>query len=201
MALTQSQVDSFAATTLDTNKWGSFGTVTTPGVTINMASQPGTTNYSGVTSNSSILDLTGSYAYSEIVNAGNQSIATWQVVAIATVKDANNALNFYVESSLLTAQKQVATVFTTVRGDTLYDTVKHKFLRIRESSGTIFFDYSSDRIQWTNYTSLANPFAITAVQLKVAAGYYTTQSASIIAKFDNFNVGPSAMLQLLGVGI
>lgn len=201
MALTQTLVDPFASTSLDTSKWTSFGTVTTPGATLNCASQPGTTNYSGLNSNDSIMDLTGSYAYSEIVTAGTQSVATWQVIAVAVVKDANNAVNFYVESSLLNAQKQVGGVFSTVRGDTLYDTVQHKFLRIRESGGTTFFDYSSDRMQWKNYTSLANPFAVTSVRVDVKAGYYTTQSASIVAKFDNFNVGSSAMMTLLGVGV
>jgi hypothetical protein len=42
-----------------------------------------------------------------------------------------------------------------MRSDVTYVGATHRFLRIRETGGTIFLDYSADRSSWTNYTSVA----------------------------------------------
>lgn len=59
--------------------------------------------------------------------------------------------------------------------------------RIRESGGTLYYDYSSDGSSWTNHTSVAlsgRPVSACAVQLAASAGSSAT--------FENFNVAPSA---------
>jgi trimeric autotransporter adhesin len=51
------------------------------------------------------------------------------------------------------------------------------WLRIRESGGTTYFDYSSDGMTWTNLCSIADPIVSDAVGLQIYAGYYGTETA------------------------
>lgn len=45
----------------------------------------------------------------------------------------------------------------------------HKYLRIRESGGTIYWDSSTNGTSWTNRASVANPFAVTDLYVQFAA--------------------------------
>jgi hypothetical protein len=72
-----------------------------------------------------------------------------------------------------------------------YDPVAHRWLRIRESAGTIYWDTSPDAIIWTNFTTWAHTF--TSAQLVHPNGGFSTYIGSSAATgdyalFDNFNL-------------
>ena len=46
----------------------------------------------------------------------------------------------------------------------------YRYFRIYENSGTVFWDYSSDGINWTNVLSAADPFDLTAVYVSLNMG-------------------------------
>lgn len=50
-----------------------------------------------------------------------------------------------------------------------YNPALHRFFRIREQSGTVYFDYSPDGSSWTGYGSMADPFDLTSVQVSIYA--------------------------------
>ncbi len=58
------------------------------------------------------------------------------------------------------------------------------YLRIRENSGTVYWDYSADGINWTNAFSEADPFSLTGVNVNL----YVTGSGSPPASIAWTNV-------------
>lgn len=67
-----------------------------------------------------------------------------------------------------------------------------RWLRLRESGGTIFWDTSSDAITWTNRYTRAADFAVTAVLGQLGSGIASgVPGGSVTALFDNVNVAPS----------
>lgn len=65
--------------------------------------------------------------------------------------------------------------------------VNHRFLRLRESGGTTYWDTSPDSIAWTAQRSVANPFLLSGVNpwIQVYRGTGTSHTTLVI---DNVNV-------------
>lgn len=154
----------------------------------------------GIINSTATYDLTASAVFSQLVAAGSQSMASWQAQPVFIKLDANNMVCWYINSGFIHAQKAVAGAFSDVLGTTAYDANVHKWFMIRESGGTIFWDFSTDGQKWTNYTSLANPFAITAISPTMQGGTYNPEASTTSCTIDNFNVSPAHGLALLGVG-
>lgn len=54
------------------------------------------------------------------------------------------------------------------------------YLRIRESSGTVYWDYSADGVSWTNAFSEADPFALTDVTVNLYITGSGTPAAEVV---------------------
>lgn len=131
-------------------------------------------------------DLTSSYFLTEVVNVGNQSLVSHEVIAGARA-DTNNGFWFTAGGGFLKAFKRIGGVNTQVGSSLTLNTNQHKWWRIREVSGTLFWDTSPNSSDWKVQWSLANPFAITAVQPYLQSGCYATEASASLAVFDNFN--------------
>jgi hypothetical protein len=70
-----------------------------------------------------------------------------------------------------------------------YIPAKYQYLRIVENSGTVYWDYSADGVNWTNFTSMATPFDVTGMYASV---YGTTTSGSTPVQWANVNYSLSA---------
>ena len=90
----------------------------------------------------------------------------------------------------IAARKTVATVSSDLATAT-YVAATHRYLRIREASGTIYWDYSADGISWTNFASatVASTFAVGDMQ--VAITDYNNAAVAGTFKVDNFNLLPT----------
>lgn len=135
-------------------------------------------------------NLTGSAYYAQLKQTLTPDVNTYQWLH-AMVDDLNEVY-FQITGNpqQLEANKIIAGVDTNVASVT-YNSTTHAWLRIRESGGTIFWDYSADGSSWTNLTSLANPFAITRTypKLNAVADNVTTPGTTI---WDNFNTTPTS---------
>ncbi len=134
-------------------------------------------------------DLTGSYVSNQLVNAGNQSIASWEVypVLITKASASNYQLLFYVSNNTVHASKVVNGTSTDLHTAT-YSSTNHKFFRIREIGGNIYYDTSPDGLTWSSFASTANPFDITQVNVGQMIGTWQAESSTTTATFDNFNI-------------
>jgi hypothetical protein len=64
-----------------------------------------------------------------------------------------------------------------------YDAAAMQWVRFRETGGQLYFEYASTPGTWTTLASVADPFPMTAVKLRLIAGANTV--ATDVAKFDD----------------
>jgi hypothetical protein len=149
-------------------------------------------SYYGVRSKSTY-DLTGSHFFVEIVAPPfSYTDAEFQIqVGPATGGGSETHYSWYKAGSNdhLQARKDVAGVFTKIGANITYNNTMHRFLRIRESGGTIFWDASPDGTTWANQRSTAaGGFALTAVKVFLGSGNYAQLARRNTSIIDNANV-------------
>jgi hypothetical protein len=138
----------------------------------------------------SAYNLTGSAIYVKIADFGNQTLTSHQVVLGVQVDD-NNRVAFYASNNNLGVESFLAGVKTDV-GSIALNTTSHRWLRIRESSGSILFDTSPDGSTWTNRFTKANPWAVTGLMASLSCGNWQNEATASYAIFDNVNTVPAA---------
>lgn len=181
--------DDFNDNSLDTALWNATGTVNE---TSGQSQIPSGTSITYAELQSDIqYTLAGSYASSQLVDAGNQSLASWEVYPVILTIDASNQLFWYVNQGTLYAESRVAGSNTT-QYSVAYNSSTHAYLRIREASGTTYWDTSTDGINWTNRASATNPIAVTGLYQGWVAQNYSAEATTTTAKIDNFNITPPA---------
>ncbi len=152
-----------------------------------------TTSYSEQRSQN-LFTLVASSAYVEFVTAtpvgtGGSLQTYW---GLQTVGSANT---FYFQKlgNDLNALYDVSGVGRTTAAIATYSATDHRWLRIREASGTVFWEVSANGSTWNAFASVATPFTITALQVALGAGYGGTEAAPGAAVYDNFNVAPAQL--------
>jgi len=70
-----------------------------------------------------------------------------------------------------------------------YDATSHKYWRVREASGTVYFDTSPDRVTWTNMRSHAHTLStkLATMRMWFECGYYGTETAPDPLRIDAIN--------------
>lgn len=180
--------------TYDTAKWVKTGATANVNVTADQLAITVTTavdenGYDSV----SAYDLTGSSLIVEIPDAGADT-SQHETYFLAMDGDWQNALDIHINEFPTVKIKSVKTVNTT--GTTItninYNATDHRWLRIRESGGTIFFDTSPDGVTWSNTLgSTANPaINVRALKARLQADNSGTASTGSTTLFDNVNNPP-----------
>lgn len=143
-------------------------------------------------------DLTGKRCFLKIVDAGNQSLASWETYPLVLILDDNNYVEFRLIGNIIQAYKTVGGTSTQVGSNLSYVAATHKYLCTRESGGTCYFDWSTDGITWTNLSSVANPFAVTALKLEISVGTWQAEATTTTLKIDSLNVYPALINAVSG---
>lgn len=179
--------DPLSASTQNTALWsGNFGTLSWSPSGWTVTNPVSYTGYGGQLSTLGY-DLTGAAAYCHMSYAGDQSIASLETIPIQLSNVAQtNQLFWYINVGTLAVFKKVAGVQTQI-ASTTYNANVHNWFQIRELSGTTFFDYSTDGVNWTNFTSLANPFAVTSLGVQPSLGTYALETKATTATWISFN--------------
>lgn len=193
-----SLVDSFDTNTLDTIKWSPWGlNLKNVNKEIEVITTS-TSSYSGMTSQNTF-NLTGSSGYVQLIDAGNQSIVSYEIkFNLWLTSSSTNALFWYLNQGVLQAFKTVATTQTQLAA-VAYDPLIHKYLRIMEASGTVYWDYSTDGSNWTTFVSalVSGLFAITSIYAEISVGTWTSEGSTTTAKLDNFNQRSTAITEVI----
>ncbi|HSX31297.1 MAG TPA: kelch repeat-containing protein, partial [Candidatus Saccharimonadales bacterium] len=180
--------DNFNDNSLDTSKWTDWsGTdVSETGKTLQIQSSTAASVYKGM--NSAVQgNLTGSYVHVEVphVLTGLTGANTLLQVAI----DNQHTITLYVGGTTFAAEYQVNGAYTTPATMT-YSATAHRWWRIRESGGTIYYEYSADSSSWTVLASVAAPFAVTNLRMSLFIGTTAANASTDTAIFDNLNAFP-----------
>lgn len=186
--LTETLQENFDFGGIDSGKWSSTGSTITIGTTLD-AQFATSNNYISIQS-LALYNLTGSYMYSQVTDAGNQSLASWEVYPVYLIADTNNKLFVRISGNTVQPIKVVGGVTTNVGAGVAYNSTTMKYFRIRESAGTTFWDYAADPTStWTNITSTANPITVTSITLELLVGTWNLENST--AKLDNVNTYPT----------
>jgi hypothetical protein len=175
MALFSTLVDNFPGASLDALWVAGTGTVS---VASNVCTLACGSTYSQIGS-ASTYSLTGSSIYAEmgVPTYGNGSKQLGLGLNVSQAGGSVNSIQFTVGGSAINAILWQAGVQTTV-AYTTYSATTMAYWRIREASGTIYWDYGPDGVNWTNFTSSTYTLSITSLYAEAYCGYYGTESAS-----------------------
>lgn len=181
MAKADTLIDSFASAS--SARWGGYGS--NPSVASNQLSIVPTGAYPGIYS-AVTYDLTSSYVMVQLVqapNVGNGSISTFMNVQVSS----GNQEEIGWENGQLVFREQVSGV----NSDTsvAYNATNHKWLRIREASGTVYWETSADSLNWSLQRSKASGIGVlSVVTVNLYAGFWGSEPTPGQALFDNFNI-------------
>jgi hypothetical protein len=192
MAKISTFVDNFNDNSIDTVKWAPFGNppplaerVREINGRIELTPRSGAAGqYSGIES-SSTYDLTDSAAHVELVQT-LRAADDAAVIFVASI-DSNNSVYFAVIGGFLRCFQNVASTRTQLL-KVPYDAAAHRWLRLREKAGVLFWETSPDGGTWAVLFSKPNPIALTAVEIDLQVGLDSSVPAPGMAVFDNFNV-------------
>lgn len=185
-------VDDFSDNSLDTSIWNNWGapelTEESQHIEIDTTTSA---EYQGMDStNTDLFTLSGSQVSIRIEDAGDQSITSYELYPLQLLKDANNALKWYINQGTLRTYKEVATVQTEVGTGVSYSASTHRYLRIRESGGTVYFDHSADGTNWTNHGSelVSNLFDLNNFYIEISNGTWAAEGTTTTSILDDVNV-------------
>jgi hypothetical protein len=134
---------------------------------------------------SGVYDLTGDAFYWNIGTMVSTAVAASAFFQLAT-RDFSNQLFWRQLSNAITVRTVIAGV-ETQRFTATWSASTYKYLRIRESGGTVFWDSSTNGTSWTNRFSMANPFAVTDLAVQFAASCGNVASPGSL-KLDDVNL-------------
>lgn len=162
-------------TTKDTTKWTWSASAT---VVSGQASLTPAGGSAEVDSNDTY-DLLGSFALVEAVSLGSAGNSYLDIYA-GVLNVGNYAAITKQGSNLLFRESVSGTPDDT---SIAYDATAHRWWRIRESGGTIFWDTSPDSVTWTNRRS-----KVTTLDYGSIYAQLYVDGASGTSTFDNFNI-------------
>lgn len=183
--------DDFRSLNTTTNwfDW-SGGTISIVSGQLNILNNAADTNYHGLDS----LDryqLAGESIFCQVVNAGNQALASLEMYPFTYQQTPGyNTLFFVISGNTVFCIQKAAGVQTTVFS-VAYNSAVHKWFRLRESGGTTYWDYSTNGTDWTNFFNEANPFTIDNGFVTISFGTFASEASPTTAIVDNFNCVPS----------
>lgn len=168
----------------------SGGTISESGGTLNFA--PSANNGSVVLTVESVesRSLLGSSLFAEVPSVISTTGNMGQ--RLEAKLDGSNKLTWKVENGVLSASIKNAGTQATIVSLT-YSPTSHRWWRIREASGTIFWDTSPDGLNWTQQATAptSSTFPLDAVSIRL---HLETWGSGVgnpgVARFDNVNVPP-----------
>lgn len=191
----------------DGNPWWTYGTLTenAGGGGFSLGGDPGgqvifslvgsSPGYSGLyaSNDDDYYDLSNSYVHVRVDDAG--PTATWSTADISlNVEpngDSNNRCFISLGGGNVTAVRYIAGVYTWL-ADMPYNPTTHRWLRMRHSGTTLYWQYASDEQylndDWQTLYSMTAPIAVTAVTCEISCGHWDTESGSGQVKISQFNV-------------
>lgn len=178
--------DDFNDNSIDAAKWYSYGVVEESSGQLSITAE--SENSIGYISTLSDHSLIGGGVSVELISAGNQALATLICIPLdiaSAVADSGDEASWTVFGGDIYAFKETAGGGGVYLADQVYNSVTHKYLRIRESSGTIYWDYSSDSQTWNNMAS-STGLDFSGCNISMTLENEEVSSSSMI--IDNVNV-------------
>lgn len=194
LSLAETLTDNFDDNSVDTNKWvnggGSFtGSVVETNGRIEITDSNAGSSAKGLGTKVPY-DLRGSYVQTQIVSVFTDSHS--QIFPIRIYKNAVGD-STWAGIQVFNGNILVTDPPGSISYSATYSPTTHKFVRVREASGTVYFDCSSDGVNWTNMTSgttAALGFSVDEVWFSIEHFNSASTTTTSTAAVDNYNVVP-----------
>lgn len=172
---------------LNASLWFAYGTTSSTGGRLRMVPQAG---YSGIASHN-FYDASSSSITAEVPSAPGARVGVSAIplqLAVSTHLETRQLLYEIAAGFLISYYKDGASLITSTMDD--YDPVAHRFLRIRESGGVVYWDVSADNVTWDPFDQWTRTFDVSSVRVDVATGIWDGGSATGHLEIDNINYVP-----------
>lgn len=186
-------VDTFVTNDLATQWANSAGTLTVSGNQVGIACD---TSYDSVLESTSSFDIRGTFVFAQMTPFTG---TTATEMGLQLINDEGNLFSLeYVTPDLLAVIVENG-VSTTIGTEITYNATTHAWWRIREASGTVFFDTAPDGVTWTNQWSSTYTLDASAMFVEVYTGVDTgTSGTSFVANVNTTGTTSAAMSAALG---
>lgn len=183
--------DNFNDSIIDTAKWDTYGTgVAEVNQRVEIRPRPNLANsYEGYQSHITY-DLTDSSVQLEVVQT--LRAVPGGFVFLEAGPNGNNRLLFQAGEGKLRCLQAVAATFTTLLSIP-YDPLLHRWWRLRDYQGKIYWETSPDGVQWTIQFSKDRPIALVNVEIGFGTGLNQAVPSPGLAIFDSFNVPATSL--------
>jgi hypothetical protein len=168
-------------TTKDTVKWDWGGTSTVTGGQLVM------TPVGDDIASNSVVNLTGSSVQIQVLQVPIASAGLYAAFLRVQVTSGNYAEWAYTGATTFFAQVQINSSQVAASANLTFSATNHKWLRIRESGGTLYWDTAPDGLTWTNQFSwVISGMVVTAALIAIYSISSGTSSQTQIQ--DNVNI-------------
>lgn len=195
MPLTGTLSDTFDDGVVDTAKWTSnynTGGGGAPTETGGRARVPCDTGFAAFASDNTYT-LTDSHVLVEMYPpaAGGAASEAWAQLLIMS---STGGTDIIAEVNAVTGDLTLAArvgYFDAGAAVLTYDPVAHRWIRVRETAGTLLWETSADGLAWTTRRTTASPAWVGDADLEIQLITHRDSGTPDFAEFDNFNVTPS----------
>lgn len=194
---TETLVDTFNDNSINATLWTTYtansGSVTeTGGVANEQLASATNGSWAGYVSQSTY-DLTSSYVLSQLVAATGGNTYFDLTLNPLQLPLTSNFVAIGVDCGLnkLQAYHKLGGVGT-VLADVTYSSSTHKWIRMRESAGTLYYEYSTNGVSWTTLYSEASPLDLSSLYVIIDDYEYNALSVPSAHQMDNLNNPPAS---------
>jgi hypothetical protein len=194
MPLTEALQDDFTATSVDTVKWPNnfnSGAGGAPSQPAGRARIPCSTGFAGYSSDT-IYTLADSSVFARLYppELAGATAEAWVQLQVTSTTSGTDAI-FEINTATGLIRMASRTGFSDPTQITLpYDAGLHAWLRIREDSGTLYWDTSPDNVTWTNRRTTTSPAWVSDTDLAMQVVTHRDAGTTDYAEFDDFNIAP-----------
>jgi len=150
-------------------------------------------NYVGLYSTGTF-DLTGKSIAIELVDGGNVDevgMSSYEAYPLTLVHSSGNNFGWILGYGEILVTTMVGGSRATVGYD--WDQTTYRWIRLREASGVIYFEYSANGRDWTerNAENVSALFPITSLSIESVVGTWQAESITSTLVLDNLNIYPA----------
>ncbi len=183
--------DNFDDNSIDSAKWSTSTTSATVSETsqqLQIACNASTSGAVGRLISVGSYNLTGDSCFVKVVQVANGAMETeFRLYYV----DSSNMVSLLQTGGTLFACQNVGGSYSTP-ASIAYNASTMLYWRIREASGTTYWEYSANGSSWTTLYSAANPIAVTSLQASLICYEPSSIASPGTAIYDDFNIVPGA---------
>ncbi len=138
-----------------------------------------------------LYDLSNSSISVKVIDVGNQAIASFQFFPIL-ISDETSHNSHYISIQNDDVHVGIELDGTFIELATQpYDSLQHIYFRIREDSDVIYYEYSSDGLDWNLISKTSTVLLNENARVHIRAGHFNTETLTTRVIVDDLNIYPN----------